>query len=411
MRIWGFRGGACSPGFPSARVRTPTTPRLSPRRSRRGNAGSIPCGASPSARTGRRSPPGGARGRSSTGTLEAWRKLGGPLDGGGAPGALAFSADGALLAGARDVEGGAKVWDVSGESRKPTRLPLGGDLISRASVAFNLDGSTLAVAGRQGIRLWRTAGWDAHGRALQRGAGAVSRIAFSADGATLVAAGDVLRLWDPLRQQELGKPLGRPGFYSLEGLAVGAEGKSLLTAKGDGSVIRWDPILLSRNYAAWQKRLCPFAGRNLRAPSGRSTSRDSRTTAPAQGSRRAGSGRRSGTSWSPAARTAERGRRGAGGGEATRPQTQLIRLAALFLPRFRPRFRPRVLPSGPAPAPASGPASGPASCPASLPRSPRSAPLHPLPPLFQPLLRPSSGFSQRQRRERRDARLSRPRAE
>lgn len=192
-----------------------------------------------------------------------WRKLGGPLDGGGAAGALAFSADGALLAGARDV---AKVWDVTGESRKPTRLPLGGDLISRSSVAFNPDGSTLAAAGPQGIRLWRTAGWDAPGRALQRGAGAVSRIAFSADGATLVAAGDVLRLWDPLRQQELGKPLGTPSFYSLEGLAVGADGRTLVTAAGDGSVIRWDPILLSRDYAAWQKRLCPFAGRNLTRP-------------------------------------------------------------------------------------------------------------------------------------------------
>ena len=192
-----------------------------------------------------------------------WRKLGGPLDGGGAPGALVFSADGALLAGARDV---AKVWEVTGESREPTSLPFGGDLLDRASIAFNPDGSTLATASRQGIRLWRTAGWDAPGRALQRGAGAVSRIAFSADGATLVAAGDVLRLWDPLRHQELGKPLGTPGFYSLEGLAVGDDGKSLVTAAGDGSVIRWDPILLSRDYAAWRKRLCPFAGRNLTRP-------------------------------------------------------------------------------------------------------------------------------------------------
>ena len=192
-----------------------------------------------------------------------WRKLGGPLDGGGAPGALAFSADGALLAGARDV---AKVWEVTGESREPTRLPFGGDLFDRASIAFNPDGSTLATASRQGIRLWRTAGWHAPGRALQRGTGVVSRIAFSADGATLVAAGDVLRLWDPLRQQELGKPLGTPGFYSLEGLAVGDDGKSLVTAAGDGSVIRWDPILLSTDYAAWRKRLCPFAGRNLTRP-------------------------------------------------------------------------------------------------------------------------------------------------
>lgn len=232
---------------------------MSPRRSRLGNAGSIPCGAS----DGKTLAAGGRAGSVVYWATAGWRKLGGPLDGGGAAGALAFSADGALLAGARDV---AKVWDVTGESRKPTRLPLGGDLISRSSVAFNPDGSTLAAAGPQGIRLWRTAGWDAPGRALQRGAGAVSRIAFSPDGATLVAAGDVLRLWDPLRQQELGKPLGTPSFYSLEGLAVGADGRTLVTAAGDGSVIRWDPILLSRDYAAWQKRLCPFAGRNLTRP-------------------------------------------------------------------------------------------------------------------------------------------------
>jgi len=190
-----------------------------------------------------------------------WRKQGGPLDGGGAPGALAFSADDALLAGARDV---VKVWDVTGDDTSPTSLRFGGDPLSRASVAFSSDGSTLAAAGSRGIRLWRIPGWESLGRPLERGALGVRRVVFSADGATLAAAGDALRLWDPLRQQELGQPLGTGDSDTFfEGLAIGEDGRTLLTAAGDGTVVRWDPILLSRGYAAWQERLCVLAGRNL----------------------------------------------------------------------------------------------------------------------------------------------------
>ena len=191
---------------------------------------------------------------------DRWRPEGGPVDGRAAARSLAFSADGSMLAGAgADV----KVWAARGRSGDATRLRYGGDDLSRADVAFSPDRDLLAAGGREGIRLWRTSSWESLGRALGAGGDEVRRLAFSRDGATLVAVDGALRLWDPRRQRALGGPLrGRSGA-ELVALSVGADGRTLVTGAVDGSVVAWDPILLGRDYDAWQERLCRLAGRNL----------------------------------------------------------------------------------------------------------------------------------------------------
>jgi WD40 repeat protein len=110
--------------------------------------------------------------------------------------AIAFTADGNLMATAGVFERCVRIWD----SRSAAlHRSIAGHPYGTTSIAFSPDGGTLATAGNDGmVRLWTVA----TGRqlaALDGGATAMSSAAFFPAGRTLVATAKNdhdLRLWD-----------------------------------------------------------------------------------------------------------------------------------------------------------------------------------------------------------------------
>ncbi|MEV0391351.1 WD40 repeat domain-containing protein, partial [Nonomuraea sp. NPDC050643] len=109
--------------------------------------------------------------------------------------ALAFSPDGALLAGTTGSER-IQLWDVA--TRRPARRPLTGHTGLITSAAFSPDGGVLATGSQdRTIRLWDVRTGRALGEPLAGHTQAVNAVAFSPDGTLLASAGADLtvRLW------------------------------------------------------------------------------------------------------------------------------------------------------------------------------------------------------------------------
>ena len=217
-----------------------------------------------------------------------WKPVGPPLRGlGGA--SVAFSKDGHTVAGA--AVGGVRVWDLrdrgtfgravgnsgvatnqavgfSADSRtavavddagvmrrvdvdsdKPLpqkRLPLG-EYESAYSGAFTRDGTMLATASLDSVRLWDAHSGEKRGALpVPRGVnGSITAISFDRAGDVLAAVTDdgTVLVWSVEDRRLLGHPLrASGGAYArdLVGAAFAGGGRTLVTAAADGSVTRWD---------------------------------------------------------------------------------------------------------------------------------------------------------------------------
>jgi WD40 repeat protein len=163
----------------------------------------------------------------------------------GAAAAVAFSADGTLLA-AGAADGTVQLYDVSHPAR-PVRLATAASGAPVSGLALSPDGTTVAVAGGDGsVRLWRLAGRSltAVGTVTRATAVGSARLAFSPDGRTLAVSGtgDTVRLWnvtDPARPAALGAPLGGLSG-AVRSLAFSADGRALAAGATNGTVWLWN---------------------------------------------------------------------------------------------------------------------------------------------------------------------------
>jgi WD40 repeat protein len=128
------------------------------------------------------------------------------------------------------------------------------------SLAFNHSGSLLATGSQdKTIVLWETTAWSPVGLALVGHTDKVTALAFSPDGKTLASGGadNNLILWDLFTLQRIGQPFSghsRP----ITALAFNANGSSLLSGDDRGDLFLW-----TTSPAAWAKRACEVAKRNL----------------------------------------------------------------------------------------------------------------------------------------------------
>jgi RNA polymerase sigma factor (sigma-70 family) len=163
-----------------------------------------------------------------------------------APGAAAsacvFSPDGKLMAtGGYEKEQGvylARLWEV-GTGQELRRFPAGsfpGGNGRKRALAFSPDGATLAGGGwgDARLRLWEVAtGKELH--VFPKVAEDITSIAFAPDGRTVAAAADSIYLYDSVTGKERLRIDRR-----ARGLAFSRDG-SVLTGAVSGAIYRWDP--------------------------------------------------------------------------------------------------------------------------------------------------------------------------
>ncbi|GAA2410102.1 serine/threonine-protein kinase [Actinomadura vinacea] len=161
--------------------------------------------------------------------------------------ALAFGPDSRTLAiGTTGTEknldtgnnqGLAQVWEVY--DRRKAGGNLGGYDSWVQGVAFSPDGRTLAVAGGEITRLWDVARQQQIGKPFQCD-GRCYTVAFSPDGRTLAAGGSgtTVRLWNVADHRQIGPTLtGHTGvIFSVK---FSPDGRTLATGSGDGTVRLW----------------------------------------------------------------------------------------------------------------------------------------------------------------------------
>ncbi|MGH2642188.1 MAG: BTAD domain-containing putative transcriptional regulator [Actinomycetota bacterium] len=118
--------------------------------------------------------------------------FGGPDRPGDAMEGVAFSPDGAMVAGVQ-ATGRLRAWGVASGDRL---LSVGAHTGVARDVAFSPDGRSIATAGGDGAAIWSVATGDRV--AAMGGAGSVYAVAFSPDGTRLATAGHdrTVRLWD-----------------------------------------------------------------------------------------------------------------------------------------------------------------------------------------------------------------------
>jgi WD40 repeat protein len=169
--------------------------------------------------------------------------------------AVAFSADGTMLAVAAD-DGRVLIVDPSSARVIRTIHPSP----EPTALAFS-HGGTLATGSWAGI----VTQWDPNsgheiGHPILAATAPISAIVFDPTGQTFATAGGssgLAKLWTTATLQQLGADL--PGGQGLWGnLAFTPDGRYLLVVFGDGTAYRW-PATVS----AWEHHACTVAGRNF----------------------------------------------------------------------------------------------------------------------------------------------------
>jgi WD40 repeat protein len=153
--------------------------------------------------------------------------------------AIAFAADGAMIATAGD-DGTVRLWNVGNHHHVRTvAVPA----TSVTAVAFSSTGSNMATASTDGlVRIWDPATGEL-GLTLHGHRGAVNALAYTSDGAMLATAGDdgTIRVWNARTGEE------RFALDDWVGAVIAvafAPGGSLLAAGGsDGAVCLQDPLV------------------------------------------------------------------------------------------------------------------------------------------------------------------------
>jgi WD40 repeat protein len=206
-------------------------------------------------------PPGQLTGAPTHGTLELWhdgRPAGRPvgLQGitEGAAADLAFNRDGSLLAvAARN----GPVLIVDPRTARLLRAIRPSRSDTAIAVAFAPDG-TLATTSWAGIlSLWNpgTSAQIGHSTPVGSGPGSLS---FDPTGRIIAIAGDAVRLWSPDTEQQLGAALPGPAQPEWTHVAFTPDGRYLIVIPADGTAWRWPAATTE-----WAAHACAVAGRNF----------------------------------------------------------------------------------------------------------------------------------------------------
>jgi WD40 repeat protein len=191
--------------------------------------------------------------RARTGGLVVSKDLG---TGPGLSGALAFSHDGKILAASRP-DGSVLLLDPATGQVRQTLHPFGID--ETFSLAF-APGGTLATGTRGGIvQLWNPVSGDQTAGPVAVAAGPVTSIAFDPAGQRFATTGQdgTVKLWSSSTLQQEGTALNtQPGAATTAAFEPGE--KRLLVVDDHGNGFTW-----STSLAAWERRACTVAGRNL----------------------------------------------------------------------------------------------------------------------------------------------------
>lgn len=175
----------------------------------------------------------------------------------GSVNAITFTPDGQIAA--CDEIGVIRVWDP--QTRKSIGEPMRAGCESSGGAAISPDGRTLVAGGSTVFTVWDLRTHEQVGQRLFGNAGSV---AFSPDGATLATAGytdfdspGLLQLWDAATWRKMGRAVA--GYTAV---AFSRRGNVLVSA-GPQKIALWNPLLWSRNWDEFRRRLCPVVGRNL----------------------------------------------------------------------------------------------------------------------------------------------------
>jgi hypothetical protein len=156
----------------------------------------------------------------------------------GNPAAVAYSADGRLLAIGSSI--GVSLYDMS-TATEPRELGiLQGHSRSVTDVAFRAtDRLLVSSSGDSTVRLWNVATLSEIA-SLMRHDTQVNAVAFNPNGATLAtgASDGVIRVWDVVEQEIVYELTGHTGF--ITDVAFSPGGRQLVSGSGDGTVRLWD---------------------------------------------------------------------------------------------------------------------------------------------------------------------------
>ena len=194
------------------------------------------------------------RGQLSVWDVEKAQRIGDPIDRGGWIHALAFSADGTLLASGGDNN----IELRSIPSLQPVGKPLSGHL--NAVTAIQFQGNTVVTGSFDGtVRLWSTSTGEQIGDALRAAADGIAGLTLHAD-RNLFAASTTdgeLVLWDLSERRTIGSPF-RSHRGSVEAIAFSPDGNKVATVGGEGNVVIWDLRM-----DAWMRLARKLVRRNL----------------------------------------------------------------------------------------------------------------------------------------------------
>jgi WD40 repeat protein len=152
---------------------------------------------------------------------------------------IRFSPDGTTLATASFD--GVRVWDTA--SRRQIGPSVYSDKQSGGGVALSHDGKFLAIRDYDSIRFWDVVGRRQVGSSIKLPR-SISEFEFSPDGAILAIAGAdrTVRLFDVATRRQIGVPLpaAATGLVIGEDLAFSSDGRTLATTPDNDSVRLWD---------------------------------------------------------------------------------------------------------------------------------------------------------------------------
>jgi WD40 repeat protein len=160
---------------------------------------------------------------------------------------------------------GIQLWH---DGRRGTFIPRptsGADAVGESvALAFSPGDRELASGDSVGrVAIWPIGGSTEPEHVVHAHRDAVTALAFTHDGRVLVSAGadGTVNLTDVASGRRLGARMPGPDA-TVDALAVTKAG-ALVSADERGRVAVWDPLLLSKDLAAWRARVCRLTGRSL----------------------------------------------------------------------------------------------------------------------------------------------------